>query len=95
MIAPAGRQFCGAAKLTPGQRAISINQPGRVKILFLDLLLELKEGFFAFSANREPKMDRLRDGIPARRSRGGTCVCATAAIDAPTAPSESQFLHQM
>ena len=35
-IAPTGREFC-AAKLTPGQWAISINRLGRVKILFLDL----------------------------------------------------------
>ena len=63
MIAPTGRRF--GANLTPGQWAISINLVGRSRknSIFLIYKLELKEAFFAVSASRQPKMDRLRPAM--------------------------------
>ena len=45
--------------------AISINPVGRSRnnFYFWIYKLELKEGFFAFSASKEPKMDRLRPAM--------------------------------
>ena len=56
----------------------------------MDLWLELTEGFFAFSASREPKMDRVRPAMliaalvvdVGRRlpRRGGSAVLAPARL---------------
>ena len=60
LIAPAGR-IALPTRVGPEDK----------KIDFRILILELREGFVVVQPHREPKMDRLRDGVRAPRSRAG------------------------